>query len=277
MRTTLALSFALLAPLTAALVASAQTAPDAGALDELASRLLSYGGDELPELVVGQAPDKARINLEVPIFAGAKVLGTAYRSGSSFEAVMDVRGDAKAILDFYRGKFLGWEEAGPQQGVPRGGFVFSAFQGQSPYVLDTTFCKGGASLNVAVYRLRAAIKDVRVRGDSYSCSFTRRDLELPMLVPPAGADVRSQSSGFGGEITSAIVLATGSSLAEVFSGYAKQLEAARWKQTETGGLKSGALGVFEFTDAKGKAWRMLLVVTPAVGGTVRAALTAFPA
>ncbi len=45
--------------------AVAQTAPSLDALDELASRLLSYGGDDLPELVVGLAPDKKRVKLEV--------------------------------------------------------------------------------------------------------------------------------------------------------------------------------------------------------------------
>jgi hypothetical protein len=259
-------------------LAVAQTAPSSDALDELASRLLGYGGDNLPELIVGLAPDK-RVKLEVPIIDGAKILGTAYRGNAQFETVLDVRGDAKKILGFYRSKFQAkfqdWTDRGPQQGGQSGGFVFSAEQGPNEYVQDTMFCRGEQSFSVAVYRLNAAIKDVRLRGDSYSCSFARGDLELPKLVPPPGAQVRSSSSGFGEEISSSMTFETGLGSQELFAAYAKQLEAAKWRQVESPTLKAGVIGVFEFVDAKQKTWRMLFVVTPASAGQVRASLNVF--
>jgi hypothetical protein len=126
-----------------------------------------------------------------------------------------------------------------------------------------------------VYRLNAAIKDLRLRGDSYSCGFSRGDVELPKLLPPAGAQIRSSTSGFGEEVSSSMTFETGLNPQDVFDGYAKQLEAAKWKQVESPVLKSGKVGVFEFVDAKQKSWRMLLVVMPASTGQVRASLNVF--
>ena len=256
-------------------LAVAQTAPNFEAFDELASRLLSYGGDDLPELVVGLAPDTKRVKLEVPIIDGAKIIGTAYRGNAQFETVMDVRGDAKKILGFYRSKFQDWIDRGSQQGGQSGGFVFSAEQEPNEYVQDTMFCKGEQSFSIAVYRLNAAIKDVRLRGDSYSCGFSRGDIELPKLVPPSGVEIRSSTSGFGEEISSSMTFKTAFNAQDVFDGYAKQLEAAKWKQVESPVLKSGKVGVFEFMDAKQKSWRMLFVVMPASAGQVRASLNVF--
>jgi hypothetical protein len=255
--------------------AVAQTAPSLDALDELASRLLSYGGDDLPELVVGLAPDKKRVKLEVPIMDGAKIIGTAYRGNAQFETVMDVRGDAKKILEFYRSKFQDWTDRGSQQGSQGGGFVFSAEQGPNEYVQETMFCNGKQSFSVSVFRLNAAIKDVRLRGDPYSCDFARSELELPKLVPPAGAQPWSSSSGFGADISSSMTFKTNLSVQEIFVAYAKQLEAAKWKQVENPSLKTGVIAIFEFVDAKQQSWRMLFIVTPASAGQVRASLNVF--
>ncbi len=219
---------------------------------------LSYGGDDLPELVVGLAPDKKRVKLEVQIIDGAEIIGTAYRGNTQFETVMDVRGDAKKVLEFYRSKFQDWTDRGSQQGSQGGGFVFSAEQGPNEYVQETMFCNGPQSFSVSVFRLNAAIKDVRLSGDPYSCDFARSELELPKLVPPSGAKPWSSSSGFGGDISSSMTFKTSLSAQEIFAAYAKQLEAAKWTRVENPSLKTGVIAIFCDVQPNARAGRATL-------------------
>jgi hypothetical protein len=121
-----------LAPFAAAQAVMPPTQASYDALEELAGRIIGYGYSE-PELLVGKLPGE-RLKLEIPVLEGARILGTSVRNDDNFEVVMDVRGDAKRILDFYRGKLKGWEDKGEQNAGPRGGFLFSSSEvSQKPY------------------------------------------------------------------------------------------------------------------------------------------------
>jgi hypothetical protein len=240
-------------------------------LEELAGRLLGYGFSE-PELIVGKLPDS--LPLEVPLPTGARIVGAAVRGEDDVEIVLDVRDTPEAIQAFYKGKLAGFEYKGSNQ-ESRGGFTFGGDVEAPAYASDALYCRPDLSFSVTIYRLDAAIKDVRLSLNSYDCEYNAlSSLKLPTLKPPAGAEPRSLSSGYGGEISSSVKLETTLTPAEVYAHYAAQLMAAGWTSLETATLKVGALGVFESKDAGGKAWRLLLLVTPNGSGFVSASLRA---
>lgn len=243
-------------------------------LEELAGRIIGYGYDE-PELMVGKLPTD-RIKLEIPVPNGARVLGTSVRDGESFEVVLDVRADAKAILDFYRQKYQGSEDKG-SQGLSRGGFLFSSGESQQrSYSQDTLLCLDKWSVSVTVYRLDAAIKDVRLRIDQYSCEFSKVGITLPNLLLPKEAQPSSGSSGFGDDISSSISFESKLTVLQVFEHYSAQLEVSKWKLSEKIALKSGMLATYEFSSSTGELWAALFTVVPAKGGLVTASIRAYP-
>ena len=240
-------------------------------LEELAGRLLGYGFSE-PELIVGKLPGK--LPLEVPLPAGARILGAAIRGEDDVEIVLDVRDTPEAIQAFYKEKLTGFEYKGSRQ-ESRGGFTFGGSDESPPYASDALYCRPDLSFSVTVYRLDAAIKDVRLSLNSYDCEYNApSSLKLPALKPPVGAEARNLSSGYGGEVSSSIKLETALTPAEVYAQYAAQLQAAGWVSLENVTLKVGALGTFEGKDASGKTWRLLLLVTPNGSGFVSASLRA---
>jgi hypothetical protein len=259
-------------------LAMAQTAPSQAsydALEELAGRIIGYGYSE-PELLVGKLPgDRLKLELFVP--EGARILGTSVRNDDNFEVVMDVRGDAKGILDFYRGKLKGWEDKGAQNDGPRGGFLFSSADvTQKPYALDTLLCQNQWSFSVVVYRLDAAIKDVRLRINQYECGFAVGGLELPKLFLPVDAEPRESSSGYGGEVFSSMTLSANLTIVQLFEHYATQLEKANWKLGDKITLKNGMLASYELKSSKGEPWAAILTILPAKGGLFNASLRAYP-
>jgi hypothetical protein len=247
--------------------------PSYDALEELAGRLIGYGFEE-PELVVGRLPGE-RLKLELAIPAGARVLGTSIR-GESFEIVMDVKDQTEKVLNFYRKAFEGWEDKGAQQGGPRGGFTFGGEGEFRPYVADTLLCKDEWSVNVIVYRLDAAIKDVRLRINKYDCGFVGSPVELPKLLAPKGSESLGGSSGFGGDIFSSITLNTTLNAGQLFEHYASQLEKANWKPLDKIALKVGMLGTYEFVSKDGQKWGAVLSILPAKGNLLNAALRVYP-
>ncbi len=259
-------------------LAIAQTAPSQAsydALEELAGRIIGYGYDE-PELMVGKLPGE-RLKLELSVPEGSRILGTSVRNDDNFEVVMDVRGDAKGILDFYRDKLKGWEDKGEQNGGPRGGFLFSSSEvSQKPYTLDTLLCQNQWSFSVVIYRLNAAIKDVRLRIDQYTCGFSGGGIELPKLFLPADAEPQESSSGFGGDAFSSLKLSTKLSIAQLFDHYAAQLEKANWKLGDKITLKNGILASYELKSSTGEPWAAILTILPAKGGLFNASLRAYP-
>jgi hypothetical protein len=259
-------------------LAVAQTTPTQAsydALEELAGRIIGYGYSE-PELLVGKLPSE-RLKLEIPVLEGSRILGTSIRNDDNFEVVMDVRGDAKAILDFYRGKLKDWEDKGEQNSGPRGGFLFSSSEiNQKPYTLDTLLCQNQWSFSVVIHRLDAAIKDVRLRIDKYTCGFYAGGIELPKLFLPTDAEPQDGSSGFGGDVFSSLTLSANLTLPQLFEHYAAQLEKANWKLGDKITLKNGILASYELKSAKGEPWAAILTILPAKGGLFNAALRAYP-
>jgi hypothetical protein len=240
-------------------------------LEELAGRLLGYGFSE-PELIVGKLP--AKLPLEIALPAGARVLGAAVRNGDDIEIVLDVRDTPEAIQAFYKEKLSGFEYKGSKQ-ASHGGFSFGGASESPVYASDALYCRPDLSFSVTIYRLDAAIKDVRLSMNSYDCEYNApSSLKLPALTPPAGAEVRNLSSGYGGEVSSSIKMQTALAPAEVYTQYAAQLQGAGWVQLENLTLKVGVLGTFEGKDSDGKAWRLLLLVTPNGSGFVSASLRA---
>ena len=252
--------------------AFAQSATPSATLEELAGRLLGYGYSE-PELIVGALP--AKLPLEVALPAGTRIVGTEVREGGGVEIVLDVRDTAEAIQAFYAAQLKGFESKGSSSGN-KGGFVFSASQVARPNQSDQLYCRPDLSFSVTIYRLDAAIKDVRLRINGYDCEFNApSSLTLPKLTPPADTEVRRISSGYGGETSSSVRLETGLGAAEIYAHYAAQLQAAGWQALESVTLKVGAIGSLEFKDASGKVWRMMLLVTLESGGNAHASLRAF--
>ncbi len=252
--------------------ASAQSATPSATLEELSGRLLGYGFDE-PELIVGALP--AKLPLEVPLPTGARIIGSKVSAGDNFEIVLDVKDTPEAIQAFFATQLKGFESKGSTS-INRGGFVFSSSQQERAYQSDQQFCRPDLSFSVTIYRLDAAIKDVRLRLNRYDCEINApSSLTLPKLAPPTGAQVRQLISGYGGDVASSVRLETTLAVAEIYAHYIAQLQAAGWQSLETVTLKVGAVGSLELKDASGKTWRMLLMVTLEGTGNVRASLRAF--
>ena len=251
---------------------SAQSTASNATLEELSGRLLGYGFDE-PELIVGALPVKLPLELTLP--AGARIIGTQVRSGNNFEIVLDVKDTPEAIQAFYAAQLKGFESKGSLS-ANRGGFVFSSTQETRAYQSDQLYCRPDLSFSVTVFRLDAAIKDVRLKFNTYDCQFNApSSLTLPKLAPPTSAEVRGISSSYGGDRSSSVRLKTALGTAEIYAHYIAQLQAADWQTLETVTLKVGAVGSLELKDASGKTWRMLLIVTLEGTGNVRASLRAF--
>ena len=251
---------------------SAQSAVSNATLEELSGRLLGYGFDE-PELIVGALPVKLPLELTLP--AGARIIGTQVRSGNNLEIVLDVKDTSEAIQAFFATQLKGFESKGSLS-ANRGGFVFSSTQETRAYQSDQLYCRPDLSFSVTVFRLDAAIKDVRLKFNTYDCQFNApSSLTLPKLAPPTSAEVRGISSSYGGDRSSSVRLETALGAAEIYAHYIAQLQAAGWQTLETVTLKVGAVGSLELKDASGKTWRMLLIVTLEGTGNVRASLRAF--
>ena len=252
--------------------ASAQSTASNATLEELSGRLLGYGFDE-PELIVGALPVKLPLELTLP--AGARIIGTQVGSGNNFEIVLDVKDTPEAIQAFYAAQLKGFESKGSLS-ANRGGFVFSSTQETRAYQSDQLYCRPDLSFSVTVFRLDAAIKDVRLKFNTYDCQFNApSSLTLPKLAPPTSAEVRGISSSYGGDRSSSVRLETALGTAEIYAHYIAQLQAAGWQTLETVTLKVGAVGSLELKDASGKTWRMTLLVTLEGTGNVRASLRAF--
>lgn len=251
---------------------SAQSAVSNATLEELSGRLLGYGFDE-PELIVGALPAKLPLELALP--TGARIIGTQVRSGNNLEIVLDVKDTSEAIQAFFATQLKGFESKGSSS-VNRGGFVFSSSQSERAYQSNQLYCRPDLSFSVTIYRLDAAIKDVRLRLNGYDCEINSpANLTLPKLTPPTGAEVRQLISGYGGEVASSVRLETALAAAEIYAHYIAQLQAAGWQTLETVTLKVGAVGSLELKDASGKTWRLMLIVTLEGAGNVRASLRAF--
>ena len=252
--------------------AFAQSTASNATLEELSGRLLGYGFDE-PELIVGALPVKLPLELTLP--AGARIIGTQVGSGNNFEIVLDVKDTPEAIQAFYAAQLKGFESKGSLS-ANRGGFVFSSTQETRAYQSDQLYCRPDLSFSVTVFRLDAAIKDVRLKFNTYDCQFNApSSLTLPKLAPPTSAEVRGISSSYGGDRSSSVRLETALGTAEIYAHYIAQLQAAGWQTLETVTLKVGAVGSLELKDASGKTWRMTLLVTLEGTGNVRASLRAF--
>jgi hypothetical protein len=254
--------------------AMAQTNSSADALEELAARLMSYGGDTVPEFFVGALPDQAQLKLEVPLPQGAKVIGAAKRFENYFEIVLDVRADADAILSFYNSSLKGFENRGAQYSGWRGGFAFSAQDNFSMNSKDALFCKGDQAFSVTVHRTNAAIKDVRIQLNRFNCGDPRISITLPKLLPPASSDVASLTS-FSQGMRSIITLRASDSPKTVFDHYAAQLEAAKWKRGEVVTMQIGIASTFDFTDDQNRTWRMFFTVHQSSSGAIEAQIFAF--
>ncbi len=260
-------SIALSATVFAAIGASSASAQTA-TLEELAGRLLGYGFDE-PELIVGKLP--AASPLELPLPTGARVVGSAVRGVDDFQVVVDVRDTPEGIQSFYARRLTGFQSRGSTM-TSRGGFVDVGTS--APYVNDNLYCRDdGLSVSVVVYRLDAAIKDLRLQVNTYDCQFNApSSVTVPNLLPPNGAEVRELVGGYGGDLISSIKLSTSSSPLEVYNGYAQQLQDGGWKLLETTTLKVGMLGSFEFQGGRGVNYQLVLLVTTGGDGQVSALL-----
>ncbi len=257
--------------LTSTPISAQSTAPSA-TLEELSGRLLGYGFDE-PELIVGALPAKLPLELALP--TGARIIGTQMRSGNNLEIVLDVKDTAETIQAFFATQLKGFESKGSNSSN-KGGFVFSGFQSERAYQSDQLYCRPDLSFSVTIYRLDAAIKDVRLRLNGYDCDINApSNLTLPKLTPPTGAEVRQLTSGYGGEVSSSVRLETTLGATAIYAHYVAQLQAAGWQTSENVTLKVGTIGSLELKDASGKTWRMLLIVTLEGNGNVRASLRAF--
>ncbi len=269
MKKVLALCLALLA--TPAL---AQTTSNSADLEELAGRLMSYGGSTMPEFFVGVLPDQSQLKVAVPLPQGAKIIGAAKRFENYFEVVLDVKAETDAILSFYGANLKDFENRGVQNNGSRGGFSFSGRGGFENNSKDTLFCKGEQAFQVVVHRTNAAIKDVRIQLNRFQCQDATTSIVLPKLLPPKGAEVRSLTS-YSREVRSLVTLAGVSSPKAAFDEYAAQLEAAQWKKTEVVTLQIGIVATFDFTDAQGKAWRMFFAIHTSSPSQVEASMFAF--
>jgi hypothetical protein len=129
---------------------------------------------------------------------------------------------------------------------------------------------------VVIYRLDAAIKDVRLRIDQFTCGFFGGGIELPKLFLPADAEPQDGSSGFGGDVFSSLTLSTKLGVAQLFEHYAAQLEKANWKLGDKITLKNGILASYELKSSGGEPWAAILTVLPAKGGLFNASLRAYP-
>ncbi len=264
-----------LAPFAAAqAITPAPTQTSYDLLEELAGRIIGYGYDE-PELMVGKLPGD-RIKLEIPVPDGARVLGTSVSNGESYEVVMDIRGDGKDILDYYRAKLKDFTDKGSQNDA-RGGFLFSStLVERRPYSLNTLLCQDQWSVAVTIYRLDAAIKDVRLRIDRYACMYSQGGIVLPNLLLPKLAEPTNGSSGYGDDIFSSITMNTQLSVLDLFEHYNTQLEQANWKQSEKIALKTGMVVTYTLTSPKNESWGGLLTILPAKAGLLTASIRAYP-
>jgi hypothetical protein len=254
--------------------AFAQTNASTDALEELAGRLMSYGGDTVPEFYIGTLPDQRELKIEVPLPQGAKVLGAAKRFENYFEIVLDVRAEPEAIFAFYNSSLKSFENRGSQETASRGGFTFSNRGEFQTNRIDTLFCKGDQAFQVVVNRTNAAIKDVRIQLNRFECLDPRASIALPTLLPPATSEVRSLST-FSREARSMVTLSGAGSPQAVFDHYAAQLEAAKWKRGEVVSLRVGLAATFDFTDASGQAWRMFFTVHQIGNNQIEAQAFAF--
>lgn len=266
--------FALAPVATAQAITPPPTQASYDLLEELAGRIIGYGYDE-PELMVGKLPGD-RIKLEIPVPDGARVLGTSVSNGENYEVVMDIRGDGKAILDFYRAKLKDFTDKGSQSDA-RGGFLYtSSLEEGRPYSLDTLLCQDQWSVSVIIHRLDAAIKDVRLRINRYTCLYSQGGIVLPNLLMPKSAEPTSGSSGYGDDVSSSITINTDLNLSALFDHYNSQLEQANWKQSEKIALKNGLVVTYTFNSPKNEPWGALLTIVPAKGGLFTASIHAYP-
>jgi hypothetical protein len=213
-------------------------------LEELASRVIGFGYD-LPDLIVGKAPNATQLGFEFTALEGTKIIGTVQGQGR-FEVVLDVRADADAILAFYKNKLVDFKDSGSSRSEPTGGLSFSssATQRSNPEVKDTLFCKENKSVNIVVYRATSAIKDVRIIVDPYTCEFSRGSAvaNLPLLLLPSGTSMRG---GLRSQSISSVKFSSSQSIEATFEHYGNQLSNAKWVSVERSNLKQVIVGIFE--------------------------------
>ena len=227
--------------------AAAATTPadDAGAIRELAQRLLAPaypspdGQVATVALLPGQLPGDLPLALPTP--PNGRLVGSAvHQSGTrsaSWDVVFDAPGAASDVQAFYQQHLpgLGWAAAPVNQGPTRGGF-------QPTTGINHLYCQKamGLWLSVSAVATPSAPTDVHVRVDASTAGPCANQPggaspqlpgaeRLPALTAPA--DVQIQMNGGGGgpnRFTSDATALTAQSVSALEAHFAQQLQAAGW-------------------------------------------------
>lgn len=228
---------------------------------ELAVALVSsdwdpFGGG-VPLFVVGRAPARFPAALVPP--PPARVVGGMWTGASGSIVVAYPERDSAIARARQALLAAGWSPPAPME---RSGFVSTVTYGD-----DRALCRPGEAAMLRPARVAdgAGVRITWIGDDERTmCSRRhreppepfRRALELPLLVPPPGADVRGSgtgggTNGFDAHATLEGTLAT----ADLVAHYGRQLEAAGWKGQSLAASPSAAVQAFAAMDSKGKEWR----------------------
>jgi hypothetical protein len=228
-------------------------------LAELAARLIAPpypmpdGSTQTVTLHPGALPPNTGFDLPIP--PGAHLVGSVLRqrtnANPSFDAVLDVPGNADNVTSFYE-RELGKKGLTPppiQQQMQPGGF-----QGSMGPAKGSMFCKGDGLpyVSISVFSRVNAANDVRVhfepaqsasaqqfagspcsqKGGPPPAMATQR---LPALHAPDGVVLQSAGSSMGGPRQQSDAVAnTSKTAAELESFFAQQLAAAGWTRVAGG-------------------------------------------
>jgi hypothetical protein len=283
----------------------AQPVDDPGRLRELAERLLvqPYGApypfagtqDTPPptaELLVNQLP--ASLPWEVPLPAGAQVLGSVVRSGGSpgpggprVEIVADVPGSTAQIQEALAQDFTdrGWHSPAFSPYGPSGP---GGFQPTGGPTLTRTYCPPDDQgyLNLTVRPLREGVQDLRLSWFAppsepsgpfptpvyYGpCSTPEApgppgrpvfpsENPIPALTPPSGVRLQpTGGSGGPGSFGSDALAETGLSASALEAHFSEQLQGAGWALTERGEGSTLAWSTWRITVEEQERTGLLLI------------------
>jgi len=252
-------------------------------LAELAARLVAPpypmpdGSTQTVTLHPAALPPNAGFDLPIP--PGSHLVGSLLRqrtnANPSFDAVLDVPGNADDVTSFYErelGKKGLTPPQIPQQMQPGG------FQGSIGPAKGSTFCKGDGLpyVSVSVFSRLNAANDVRVHFEPAQSASAQQFMgspcsqkggpppamtaqRLPALRAPDGVVLQSSGASFGGPRQQSDAVAnTSKTAAELESFFAQQLAAAGW--TRVAGAANAPLAFSTWKVPGDGDWQGVLIV-----------------
>jgi len=229
-------------------------------LAELAARIISPpypmpdGSTQTATLHPGALPPNAGFDLPIP--PSSRLIGSVVRqrtnANPSFDAVLDVPGNADDVTSFYErelGKKGLTTPPAPQQQMQQGGF-----QGNAGPAKTSMFCKGDSLpyVSVSVFSRPSAMNDVRIHFEPAQTASAQQYIgspcsqksgaqpgmpaqRLPVLRAPDGVALQGSGSSMGGaRQQSDAVATTPKTAAELESFFSQQLAAAGWTRVAGG-------------------------------------------